>query len=149
MNRISKHYTVHHVEFDLYALKNKIDNKAPPHVIRNAELVAKHILEPIYDLHPNIISWYRSEALEREYNKFDYLNWCLKNRVVADSNSWQNYLSAKQHISGCAVTLLHDPDIVSALTKMDFDVLGTDTYIHVSYTQRNRNLIIDDLGLVK
>lgn len=147
--KISKHYTKHHVEFDLYAHKMKIQNEASSLVLRNAELLADKVLEPIYHLHPNIISWYRSEALEREYSKFNYMEWCRSLKLQTNAESWKRYLSDKQHVTGSAVTLMYDKEIVKALREMEFDILGVDTYIHVSYSQNNRKMVIEDASLVR
>ncbi len=148
--KISEHYTRHHVEFDLYAHKMKIQNVATSVVLRNAEELAANILEPIYELHPNIVSWYRSETLEREYSKFHYMEWCRARKLRTDDASWKSYLGDKNHITGNTVTLMYDEKIVAALQEMEFDILRAETYIHVSYTAgANRKMVITDASLLR
>lgn len=147
--RLSAHFTVYDLEFDMYARKNKIENIAPTAVIQAAEDVAQHILEPLVDagFRFNIASWYRSAALEREYCKTSFLEWSHGNNRNYTQNNWVEYLTGKQHMLGTAVAISGGPlaEIYEFLRQLRFDTLQMrDGYIYVSYVDgANRGLILE------
>lgn len=149
--RISKNFTSADVEFDLIAVKNKISNKASASVIQCAEDVALNILEKLVeqDFRFNVVSWYRSDALEREYCKISYIEWARKNGKSSSWNSkdWFEYRNEKQHITGSAVSIFSGDlqPIFEFLKTLTFDILQLrDGYIHVSYVEgANRGLVLE------
>jgi len=148
MKRVSESFTVADVEFDLYALKNRIENTAPPQALRNAEILAKRILEPLRNaVNFQILSWYRSDALEKAYCKNAFYKWTVDNREHFSERTWSKYASEKQHTTGQAVALRSNNvkalfDYIKA--NLEFDILSMrEGYVHVSFAQdANRKLIV-------
>uniref|UniRef100_A0AB39CDU3 Peptidase M15 n=1 Tax=Pseudomonas phage HRDY3 TaxID=3236930 RepID=A0AB39CDU3_9VIRU len=145
--QISEHYTDLDVGFDLLAHKSKIDNTPPRDALLAAEKVAKNILEPLrsqFDF--RIASWYRSSALEREYCKGSYYDWLRENGLPFNETNWVKYLDGKQHILGCAVSLISNEAqaIFEHLQQQTFDILQMrGPYIHVSYVEgANRKIVL-------
>lgn len=145
--KISEKYTDADVTFDLIAVKNGIDNKAPRSVLNMATDLAENILEPLAQEHDfRIISWFRSATLEREYCKRSYFEWLRTNRQTVSEASWIKYLAEKQHITGAAVSIFSNDlqAVFEWLQNQTFDILQMrDGYIHVSYVQgSNRKLVL-------
>jgi hypothetical protein len=146
--KISEKYTDTDVEFDLIAVKNGIDNKAPRAVLSAATELAENILEPLAEKFEfRILSWFRSSTLEREYCKKSYFEWLRTNRLTFNEASWIKYLSEKQHITGAAVSILSNDlqAVYEYLQNQTFDILQLrDGYIHVSYVKdANRKMILN------
>lgn len=132
---ISKHFTMDDVQFNEMAIRYGIDNELPDDLYENAECLAEELLEPLYEKHKGIIitSWYRSEALEREYCRHSYLKWCVANRVPINEYSWRDYLDIKPHVRAQAVTLRYTEEIFNTLKGMEFTTLQKKDWISVSY----------------
>ena len=146
--KISEKYTDTDVEFDLIAVKNGIDNKAPRAVLSAATELAENILEPLAEeFEFRILSWFRCSTLEREYCKKSYFEWLRTNRLTFSDASWIKYLSEKQHITGAAVSILSNDlqGVFEHLQNQTFDILQLrDGYIHVSYVKdANRKLVLN------
>lgn len=147
--KISENYTDTDVDFDLIAVKNGIDNKAPRAVLTAATDLAENILEPMADKFEfRVLSWYRSSTLEREYCKKSYFEWLRTNRLTVNETNWIKYLQEKQHITGAAVSILSNDlqSVYDWLQTQTFDILQLrDGYIHVSYVQgANRKLVLSN-----
>ena len=146
--KISEHYTDLDVSFDLLATKSKIDNKPSRAVLINAEVLAENILEPLreegFDF--RIASWYRSNALEREYCKLSFHNWTREQGLPFNESSWATYLRDKQHIHGYAVAIVSNDNqqIFEWLQNHTFDLLQLrKDYIYVSYVDgKNRKMVL-------
>nr|DAF93419.1 MAG TPA: peptidase [Myoviridae sp. ctshb19] len=146
--KISQNYTDLDVGFDLVAVKNKIDNTVPRAALLAAEGVAQKILEPLREKFDfRIVSWYRSSALEREYCKGSYHDWLRQNGLPFNEQNWARYLNEKQHVLGCAVSLISNDSqaIFEHLQQQTFDLLQQrDGYIHVSYVEgANRKIVLN------
>jgi len=146
--RISEHYSDLDVGFDLLAQKSKIDNTPPREALLAAEKVAENILEPLREKFDfRIVSWYRSPALEREYCKVSYYDWLRENGLSFNEANWARYLNDKQHVLGCAVSLISNEStaIFEWLQQQTFDILQQrGSYIHVSYVAKaNRKIVLN------
>ena len=145
--KISENYSDVDVGFDLIAVKNKINNTPPRPVLIAAEELADKLLEPLRkEFKFRIVSWYRSAVLEREYCKMGFHNWCRANGKTFNDKNWYEYLQEKQHVLGCAVSIVCDDNdkLFEYLQTQTFDILQLrDGYIHVSYvTDANRKLVL-------
>jgi len=145
--RISEHFTDLDVGFDLLAQKSKIDNTPPRAALLAAEKVAENILEPLREQFDfRIVSWYRSAALEREYCKGSYYDWLREAGLPFNETNWARYLADKQHILGCAVSLISNQStaVFEWLQTQTFDVLQMrGNYIHVSWVEgANRKIVL-------
>lgn len=101
--KISKHFSIHDVEFDLLAIKLGINNACDYETVENAKLVAEELdtLKDKVDF--NIRSWYRSPELEREYSKQQFAVYCIENRKPINEDSWVDYLESSVHWRGTRV----------------------------------------------
>jgi hypothetical protein len=136
---ISKHVTLRDVEFNEFAARMGINNTLPEELYENAELLAENILDPLIEefKHVQITSWYRCEALEREYSKHAFLRWCSDNRKAYNAYVWQEYLSLKPHHTAQAVCLKFDEDQFEFLKTLDFTLLQKKEWISISYVADN------------
>lgn len=144
--KISKNYTDLDVGFDLIAIKNRIDNTPPRTALNAAEALAANILEPLREKFDfRIASWYRSNALEREYCKVGFHEWTRANQVAFNDKNWYTYLQEKQHGLGVAVALFSNDieALFGYLQTQTFDVLQLrDGYVHVSYVEKANRMIV-------
>jgi uncharacterized protein YcbK (DUF882 family) len=136
--QISEHLTLEELTRSQTAIRKRINNKAPMHVIENLKLLAEKIFEPTrkhFGKPIRISSGYRSVALNRE--------------IGGSKNS--------QHIQGQAI----DIQGTNGLTNLEifnyikdnliFDQLineypnskGEPSWVHVSYSRlRNRKMVL-------
>jgi zinc D-Ala-D-Ala carboxypeptidase len=104
--QISEHFTYKELTKSHSAIRNGIKNHADEHIIANACLVAKRILEPVrkeFNTPFTPSSWFRSEALEGVLCKDSYHSWCNSHHYGINDESWRAYFNLKSHPKGEAV----------------------------------------------
>lgn len=149
--QISDNFTLYHVQYNEMAVRLGIVNEiTTDDQADNARALAVNILEPVWaELGPQAItSWYRGDALERDYSRNAYAKWCIKNRMPFHDYSWREYVAEKQHASCCCVTLRsHDNDaLFKFLQKLpEFDTLQHKTHwISVSYSPNLQKRVVHE-----
>lgn len=149
--RISKHFSLYDVQYNETAVRLGINNELSSDAqVDNARALAINVLEPIWkELGPQFItSWYRGDALERDYSRNAFARWCIAERRAIREDSWTDYMDQKQHHSGSAVTLRAADN--TALfeyikTLPAFDVLQHKTHwISISFTASNQKRVIHE-----
>lgn len=136
-------YSLSDIEYHETAVRLNIANKASAEV-QEAAFTIMPLLEKIKKKFPEmqIISWYRSEALEREVSRFAYATWCIKERIHINADTWHNFYESQQHSTGKRVSFRvpnkHD-EVVEFLKDQDFDVLIVkDHWLSVSVSEENK-----------
>lgn len=149
--QISDNFTLYDVQYNEQAVRLGIDNEvATDAQVNNARALALGILEPLIaeGHHFHITSWYRSEALEKDYSRNAYVQWCIANRRHIRPESWRDYLELKQHQSCCAVTLRgrNNKGLFEFIQQLpEFDTLQDKTHwISVSLTTNNQKRVIHE-----
>lgn len=107
------------------AARLDIDNTPSDDVLECAEMVAKHILQPVRDQFGSFTpsSWFRCEELEKVLTKKSFQHWCNKHAMNAsDTMAWHAYLTLKSHPKGEAV---------------DFEVVGVDNNLLYKWCKEN------------
>lgn len=145
---VSDNFDLHDVQFNEWAHRLGIDNVLPLDLLENAEALAQNVLEPLLVKFPDlaITSWYRSEALERDYSRRTFALYCVKNRLPINQESWGVYMVDNQHASGGAATIrVRDLDAAfEFIQSLEFDVLQHKTHwLSVSFSTDNRNRVIN------
>lgn len=149
--QISDNFTLYDVQYNEQAVRLNIKNEVSSDAqVGSARALALGILEPAlaagHQFH--ITSWYRGEALERDYSRNAYAQWCIANRLHIRPESWRDYMETKQHHTACAVTLRSRDN--KALfeflqTLPEFDTLQNKTHwISVSFTKNNQKRVIHE-----
>lgn len=149
--QISDNFTLYDVQYNEQAVRLNINNEVNSDaLVDNARALALGILEPLiaagYQYH--ITSWYRSEALELDYSRNAYVQWCIANKRHIRPEAWRDYLELKQHQSCCAVTLSsrNNKGLFEFIqTLPEFDTLQDKTHwISVSLTKNNQKRVIHE-----
>lgn len=149
--RISEHFTLYDVQYNETAVRLGIVNEvATDAQVNNARALAVNVLEPIWrELGPqHITSWYRGDALERDYSRNAFARWCIAERRAIRDDAWQDYMDRKQHHTACAVTLraVDNTALFEFIKTLPaFDVLQHKTHwVSVSFTANNQKRVIHE-----
>lgn len=149
--QISDNFTLYDVQYNEQAVRLGINNDISSDALAdNARALALGILEPLIaaGFQYYITSWYRSEALEKDYSRNAYVQWCIANRLHIRPESWRTYLEQKQHQSCCAVTLRsrNNSGLFEFIQTLPaFDTLQNKTHwISVSLTKNNQKRVIHE-----
>lgn len=160
----SPHFTYNEFVRSQLAARYGIDNRTrDKEIIAAAQLLAKHVLEPIREKFGPFspTSWHRCEKLEWMLCRRQFERWYKKSKYADDSASievaWEDYFSKKSHPKGEAADIVLP--YCSALKLFDwiynhikdFDQLilegrpGND-WVHVSFRKdSNRNEALEIL----
>lgn len=113
---ISKKFSLAHVEFNELAVRHGLENKLPSQYVPNAELIGS-ILDEVET--PFVItSWYRGLALEREYSRKQFAEYCIANRRPFNDDSWVEFHTQSPHSRAAAVCLMSQ-DIAGLVQSLD------------------------------
>jgi len=160
--RISKYFWEHEVGKSKTASRNRIDNTPPTIVLERASILAVNVLDPIREFAGRPFSpgsWYRGEALERRVADRGYRDWCEKNRLPVNDETWALYFAKKSHPKGEAADIeisgianddlfdwiknnIHEYDQLIREFREDNDTMSG--WVHVSYSATgNRNQVFE------
>ena len=149
--KLTEHFTLEELTLSETAVRNGIDNTAPPGILprlrvlaRGLERVRRIIKRPLH-----INSGYRCEALERVLCAKDYAGWCARHGKDPKA-AWGEYFARKMHPKGYAADFicpLFGPPlkIVRAVKKagIKFDQLIEEgTWVHISFDPQLRGEIL-------
>lgn len=146
---IGENFTMYDVQYNEWATRLRIDNTVQDNaVVENAHALATKVLDPLRaEVSFHITSWYRCEALERDYQRNAFARWCIANRKHIDDNSWREFFADKQqHATGQAVTIAGrglDSIFEFVRDRLDYDVLQHKTHwLSISYAPNNRKRVV-------
>jgi len=155
------HFKMYEVARSSTAVRLGIDNTPSDEVLERAEMVAKHILQPVRDEFGSIspTSWFRCEELEKTITINSFKNWCYRHHLSSShEESWQAYLLLKSHPKGeavdfekagmsnivmynwCKLNLPAYDQLIAEFMKKDDGSAG---WIHGSYSENNRMQLIE------
>jgi len=138
------------------ASRLELDNESEDEIIqKNAQLLTHLILQPLRnEFGPvKINSWCRLEPLEKVIAWKGFENWCVKEELEVNDESWDKYFARKSHPRGQAADIeisdMTNDDLFAWVSEtMDFDQcirefpvkgVADSGWVHVSYSsERNR-----------
>jgi len=106
--KLSTYFKMYEVEKSSTANRLMIDNTPTTPILKNAQRLAKDVLDPIRDnfnipFSPN--SWFRCEDLEKTITKKSFQAWCSRKGKPINDTSWKEYFSLKSHPTGEAADI--------------------------------------------
>ena len=133
------------------ASRLELDNESEDEIIqKNAQLLTHFILQPLRnEFGPvKINSWCRLEPLEKVIAWKGFENWCAKEELEVNDESWDKYFARKSHPRGQAadieISAITNDDLFAWVSEnLDFDQcirefpvkgVADSGWVHVSYS---------------